>query len=143
MPWLSTVPSNSPILSQICCSDFIDGGVNIVGGGWAADLLRSVESLPEDPSTTPDGFAGELRANVEDVRRLVEPVLPPMGEDQSTHLVHLLDEEIPEALGFINQQAQRNDERLQVGRLRWRRLRARGASRQRKGRNDGQTQAGG
>ncbi len=37
------------------------GGVNIVGEGWAADLLRSVESLPEQPTTTPDGFSGELR----------------------------------------------------------------------------------
>ena len=38
------------------------GGVSLVGQGWAADLLRSVESLPESPSTTPDGFAGELRS---------------------------------------------------------------------------------
>ena len=38
------------------------GGVNIVGAGWAADLLRSVEALPENPTTTPDGFAGELRS---------------------------------------------------------------------------------
>ena len=40
----------------------LSGGVNIVGGGWAADLLRSVESLPEEPTTTPDGFNGELRS---------------------------------------------------------------------------------
>ncbi|MEO0494435.1 MAG: DEAD/DEAH box helicase, partial [Actinomycetota bacterium] len=40
----------------------LSGGVNIVGGGWAADLLRSVESLPEEPTTTPDGFIGELRS---------------------------------------------------------------------------------
>ena len=40
----------------------LDGGVSIVGGGWAADLLRSVESLPEEPTTTPAGFAGELRS---------------------------------------------------------------------------------
>jgi hypothetical protein len=39
----------------------LDGGVNIVGAGWAADLLRSVESLPESPDTRPDGFNGELR----------------------------------------------------------------------------------
>ena len=38
------------------------GGVKIVGGGWAADLLRSVESLPTDPTTTPEGFSGELRS---------------------------------------------------------------------------------
>lgn len=37
------------------------GGVNIVGGGWAADLLRSVDSLPEQPTTAPEGFHGELR----------------------------------------------------------------------------------
>ena len=40
----------------------LSGGVNIVGGGWAADLLRSVESLPEEPTTTPEGFTGELRS---------------------------------------------------------------------------------
>ncbi len=38
------------------------GGINIVGDGWAADLLRSVEALPETPTTTPDGFTGELRS---------------------------------------------------------------------------------
>jgi len=40
----------------------LSGGVNIVGGGWAADLLRSVDSLPEEPTTTPEGFTGELRS---------------------------------------------------------------------------------
>lgn len=38
------------------------GGINIVGEGWAAELLRSVESLPESPTTTPEGFEGELRS---------------------------------------------------------------------------------
>ncbi|MDW3218378.1 MAG: DEAD/DEAH box helicase [Acidimicrobiales bacterium] len=38
------------------------GGVSIMGAGWAADLLRSVESLPEAPTTTPEGFSGELRS---------------------------------------------------------------------------------
>lgn len=38
------------------------GGINIVGDGWAAELLRSVESLPEAPDTTPEGFHGELRS---------------------------------------------------------------------------------
>jgi SNF2 family DNA or RNA helicase len=38
------------------------GGINIVGDGWAAELLRSVESLPETPDTTPEGFHGELRS---------------------------------------------------------------------------------
>lgn len=37
------------------------GGINIVGEGWAADLLRSVKNLPEHPSTRPQGFNGELR----------------------------------------------------------------------------------
>jgi len=37
------------------------GGINIVGEGWAGDLLRSVESIPEEPTTTPAGFSGELR----------------------------------------------------------------------------------
>ena len=38
------------------------GGINIVGEGWAAELLRSVESLPESPETRPQGFRGELRS---------------------------------------------------------------------------------
>ena len=38
------------------------GGINIVGDGWAAELLRSVESLPDSPDTTPEGFHGELRS---------------------------------------------------------------------------------
>lgn len=37
------------------------GGINIVGEGWAADLLRSVKNFPENPTTRPDGFTGELR----------------------------------------------------------------------------------
>ncbi len=39
----------------------LPGGVNIVGNGWAVDLLRSVASLPEHPTTQPEGFEGELR----------------------------------------------------------------------------------
>ncbi|MCY3850787.1 MAG: DEAD/DEAH box helicase [Acidimicrobiaceae bacterium] len=37
------------------------GGVNIVGEGWAADLLRSVKNFPDNPTTRPEGFTGELR----------------------------------------------------------------------------------
>ncbi len=37
------------------------GGTSLAGGGWAADLLRSVKELPEDPETTPENFVGELR----------------------------------------------------------------------------------
>lgn len=37
------------------------GGISIVGDGWAADLLRSVEALPDSPTVTPEGFVGELR----------------------------------------------------------------------------------
>jgi len=40
----------------------LEGGINIVGEGWAAELLRSVDSLPESPDTTPEGFEGELRS---------------------------------------------------------------------------------
>lgn len=39
----------------------LSGGISIAGDGWAADLLRSMESLPENPDTTPQGFNGELR----------------------------------------------------------------------------------
>ncbi len=38
------------------------GGITISGDGWAADLLRSVSELPEDPPTEIDGFVGELRS---------------------------------------------------------------------------------
>ena len=37
------------------------GGINIVGEGWAADLLRSVKNFPDNPTTKPEGFVGELR----------------------------------------------------------------------------------
>jgi hypothetical protein len=35
--------------------------VGVGGQGWAADLLRSAAEIPEHPSTTPEGFEGELR----------------------------------------------------------------------------------
>ncbi len=44
------------------------GGVSIAGDGWAADLLRSAEELPENPPTTLDGFEGELRSYQADAR---------------------------------------------------------------------------
>ncbi|MEE9415210.1 MAG: DEAD/DEAH box helicase, partial [Acidimicrobiales bacterium] len=37
------------------------GGINLSGGGWASDLFRSVEDLPEEPPTKPPHFEGELR----------------------------------------------------------------------------------
>ena len=40
----------------------LSGGINIVGEGWAADLLRSVKNLPDNPTTKPEGFSGELRS---------------------------------------------------------------------------------
>ncbi len=42
--------------------DPLGGGISITGSGWAADLLRSLQSLPEDPETQPEGFEGELRS---------------------------------------------------------------------------------
>jgi len=36
--------------------------MSIAGQGWAADLLRSLNSLPEEPEVTPEGFVGELRS---------------------------------------------------------------------------------
>ncbi len=41
--------------------DPFGNGVSITGQGWAADLLRSVSELPENPETEPEGFVGELR----------------------------------------------------------------------------------
>lgn len=38
------------------------GQMSIAGRGWAADLLRSLKTLPEQPDTTPPGFNGELRS---------------------------------------------------------------------------------
>ena len=38
------------------------GGITLDGDGWAADLLRSVKELPENPVTKPEGFVGELRS---------------------------------------------------------------------------------
>ncbi len=38
------------------------GGIALDGDGWAADLLRSVKGLPEEPETKPEGFVGELRS---------------------------------------------------------------------------------
>jgi hypothetical protein len=35
--------------------------VSVAGEGWAADLLRSANDIPEHPTTTPPGFHGELR----------------------------------------------------------------------------------
>ncbi|MGI9601178.1 MAG: DEAD/DEAH box helicase [Acidimicrobiales bacterium] len=38
------------------------GSVSLAGAGWAADLLRSLDGLPEHPETKPAGFVGELRS---------------------------------------------------------------------------------
>jgi len=38
------------------------GGVDIAGVGWAAELLKGISALPENPDTTPAGFNGELRS---------------------------------------------------------------------------------
>ncbi len=39
----------------------LSGGITVAGEGWAADLLRSASSMPEDLPTKPVGFKGELR----------------------------------------------------------------------------------
>ncbi|MEM7340709.1 MAG: SNF2-related protein, partial [Actinomycetota bacterium] len=44
------------------------GGISIAGDGWAADLLKSAAALPEDPTTRPEGFEGELRSYQADAR---------------------------------------------------------------------------
>ena len=36
--------------------------VSVGGSGWATDLLDSARSIPEQPTTTPEGFEGELRS---------------------------------------------------------------------------------
>ncbi len=48
------------------------GGVSLAGEGWAADLLQSAASLPENPPTTLDGFSGELRSYQAEARTWLE-----------------------------------------------------------------------
>ncbi len=43
-------------------SSTLGGQVAVDGEGWAAELLRSAASIPEQPSTTPEGFHGVLRS---------------------------------------------------------------------------------
>jgi len=38
------------------------GPMSIAGQGWAADLLRSLQGLPDKPDASPPGFHGELRS---------------------------------------------------------------------------------
>ena len=38
------------------------GGVSVVGGGWAAELLAAAAEVSESPAGTPAGFVGELRS---------------------------------------------------------------------------------
>ncbi len=38
------------------------GGLSVEGAGWATDLLDKASSVPPNPTTTPEGFVGELRA---------------------------------------------------------------------------------
>lgn len=36
--------------------------MSLAGQGWAADLMRSLQTLPEEPNPTPPGFEGTLRS---------------------------------------------------------------------------------
>jgi superfamily II DNA or RNA helicase len=38
------------------------GGVDVVGGGWASDLLAAASDVANSPAGVPDGFVGELRS---------------------------------------------------------------------------------
>ncbi len=38
------------------------GGVDVVGGGWAADLLAAASEVASSPAQVPEGFVGELRS---------------------------------------------------------------------------------
>ncbi len=40
----------------------LEGGVSVAGSGWAVDLLRSATEIPDDLTTKPEGFIGELRS---------------------------------------------------------------------------------
>jgi hypothetical protein len=44
------------------------GGISLAGEGWAAELLRSANDLPDDPPIQPEGFHGELRSYQADAR---------------------------------------------------------------------------
>ena len=38
------------------------GGLEVEGGGWAAELLEAARSVPTDPVTEPEGFVGKMRS---------------------------------------------------------------------------------
>jgi superfamily II DNA or RNA helicase len=38
------------------------GGVSVVGGGWASDLLEAASDVAHAPARTPEAFVGELRS---------------------------------------------------------------------------------
>ncbi len=38
------------------------GGFQVSGEGWAAELMQSARNIPDSPTTTPEGFKGELRS---------------------------------------------------------------------------------
>ena len=40
----------------------LPGGFDVVGEGWAADLLASAAAISDQPPTRPEGFTGELRS---------------------------------------------------------------------------------
>jgi superfamily II DNA or RNA helicase len=40
----------------------LEGGVSVVGGGWAAELLDAAAEVAASPTGAPDGFVGELRS---------------------------------------------------------------------------------
>ncbi|MCC5946866.1 MAG: DEAD/DEAH box helicase [Nitriliruptoraceae bacterium] len=43
-------------------SSGLGGAVSVAGDSWAANLLRSAGSIPQQPPTSPEGFEGELRS---------------------------------------------------------------------------------
>jgi PAS domain S-box-containing protein len=55
------------------------------------------------------GFAAELRSALEAVHAAVEPLLPHMAEQQRAAVHTAFDEDIPEALGFIDTSVTRMD----------------------------------
>ncbi len=43
-------------------SSGVSGGINVAGGGWAAEMLGAARSVSTEPVTSPEGFVGQLRS---------------------------------------------------------------------------------
>lgn len=73
------------------------------------DLLHIISHDLRAPLVNLRGFAGELRRSLDQLRELVTPALGRLAEDRREELDWLLDDDLPEALGFIDSSVNRVD----------------------------------